>query len=201
MNKEDLDRLVRVEEQFLDLGEPLTVNELTSFPFTNYEELKSGYLNKDISFGSDYNGDFLEVIGTKSDNIIHMVWLALTVFVFIADIILAIIFKKWILLLSIPFALIGFISSSPFSSLKSIVSGLGGLTFIISFFLLDWTWSIIIGSMLFAQIFTLTAREQYRKVIEERALQSEVFFCYMFKKGHIFIKDNKTNRIINSKKN
>ncbi len=199
MNKEDLDRLVRVEEQFLDLGEPLTVNKLTSFPFTNYEELKSKYLNKDISFGSNYNVDFLEIIGTKSDNIIHMVWLALTVFVFIADIILAIIFKKWILLLSLPFALIGFISSSPFGSLKSIVSGLGGFTFIISFFLLDWTWSIIIGSMLFTQIFTLTAREQYRKVIEERALQSEVFFCYMFKKGHIFIKDNKSNLITSNK--
>lgn len=196
MNKEDLDRFARVEQQLLDLGEPLTVNELSGFPFTNYDELKSRHSNKDISFGSDYNGDSLEVIGTKADNIIHMIWVSLPILIVIADIILAFVFKKWILLFGLLFALIGFISSSPFSPLKSIVSGLGGLTFIGSFFFLDWTWSVIIGSMLFAQIFTLTAREQYRMVVEERALQSEVFFSYMFKKGHIMVKDNKTNKIL-----
>jgi hypothetical protein len=128
-----------------------------------------------------------------------MIWVSLPIIIGIADIILAIFFKKWILLLGVPFALIGFISSSPYSALKSIVSGLGGLAFVGSFFFLDWTWSTIIGSMLFAQIFTLIAREQYRMVVEEQALRSEVFFCYMFKKGHLLIKDNKTKRIINPK--
>jgi uncharacterized membrane protein len=197
MDKEDLDRFERIEKQLLDLGEALAVSELSGFPFTKYDELKSKHKKKEISFGSDYDSDFLQVIGTKYDNIIHMIWVSLPILIVIADIILAIIFKKWILLLGLLFALIGFISSSPFSPLKSIVSGLGGLTFIGSFFFLDWTWSAIIGSMLFTQIFILTAREQYRMVVEERALQSEVFFCYMFKKGHILIKDNKTNKILN----
>jgi hypothetical protein len=199
MNKDDLDRFARVEQQLLDQGEPLQVNQLPNFPFASYDDMKSRHSKKEISFGSDYNGDFLEIMGTRSDNIIHMVWISLTILIVVTDIILAIVFKKWILLLGIPFALIGFISSSPYSPSKSIVSGLGGLTFLCSFFFLDWTWSLVIGSMLFAQIFTMTAREQYRMAIEERALQSEVFFCYMFKYHYILIRDNKTNKILNLK--
>jgi hypothetical protein len=196
MNKEDIDRLARVEQQLLDLGEPLTVKDLISFPYKDFDEVKYKQSNKDISFGSDYNGEFLQVIGTKSQIITHMFWVSLPIIILIADIILTIVFKKWILLLSLPFALIGFLSSSPFSKFKSLVSGLGGLTFVASFFFLDWTWSTILGSMLFTQIFTLTAREQYRLVATERALQSEVFFCYMFKNGHITIIDNKTSKIL-----
>ena len=196
MDKSDLDRFARVEQQLIDQGELHRLSELTNFPYDFFDDLKTAHSKKEISFGSDYNGDFLEVIGSRSDNIIHIVWVSLPIFIIIADIVLAIVFKKWILLLGIPFALIGFFSSSPYSPLKSIVSGLGGITFLGSFFFLDWTWSVIIGSLLFSQIFTMTAREQYRTVVEEMALQSEVFFCYMLKKRHILVKDNMTNKIL-----
>lgn len=195
MKKEDSDRFSRVEQQLLDLGEPLTVSQLSSLPFATYDELKALHSNREISFGSDYDGDFLQVIGTKSDNIIHAIWVSLPILLVIADIVLAIFFKRWILLLGIPFALLGFGSSSPYSPIKNVVSGLGGLAFVGSFFFLDWVWSCIIGTMLFSQIFTMTAREQYRMVVEERALYSEIFFCYMFKNSHIVVKDNKSNRI------
>jgi hypothetical protein len=196
MKKEDADRFARVEQQLLNLGDSLKVNELSGFPFKSFDELKLRHSEKAISFGSDYNGDLLDVIGTKSDNMIHLIWVSLPILIVITDIILAILFKKWFLLLGIPFGLVGFYSSSPYSSLKSVVSGLGSLSLICSFFFLDWTWSTIIGSMLFAQIFSLTAREQYRMVVEERALQSEVFFCYLFKKGHILVRDNSTNGVL-----
>src|SRR5690606_28850525 len=114
--------------------------------------------------------------------------------IIVTDIVLAIVFKQWILLLGILFAIIGFLSSSPFNPMKDNVSGLGIMVFIASFFFLDWTWSVIIGSLLFTHIFLLTAREQYRIIVEERALQSEVFFCYMLKYKYILVKDNKTNK-------
>lgn len=194
MNKEDFEKLEGIEQQLLNSGELLSVRELSDFPFTSYDELKLSHSNKDISFGSNYHSEFLQVIGTKSDNMMHVIWVSLPILIIVANIVLAIVFKKWILLLGIPFAIVGFISSSPFSPQKNIVSGLGGLMFTASFFFLDWTWSMIIGSMLFAQIFTMTAREQYRMIVEQRALQSEVLFCYMFKRGLIVIKDNKSNR-------
>lgn len=197
MNKKDLDRFARVEQQIIDQGVTHRISELTDFPYKSLDEIKSAHKNKHISFGSNYNGDFISVIGTTGENVAHAVWVSLPIIIVVADIVLAIVFKQWILLLGIPLALIGFVSSSPFSPIKNIVSGLGGIMFIASFFIFDWTWSVIIGSLLFSQIFTLTAREQYRTVVEERALQSEVFFCYMIKNKHIWVKDNKTNKTYN----
>ena len=190
MNKKDLDRLARVEQQIIEQGNPHKLSHLHDFQYKTLEELKAAHRNKDIVFGSDYSGDFLQVIGTTTDIVIHIFWISLPIIIIIVDIVLAIMLKKWILLWGILFALIGFFSSSPYNSLKEPISGLGTLFFIASFFFLDWTWSVLIGSMLFSQIFAMTAREQYRSVVEERGLQSEIFFCYMLKnetpscKGH-----------------
>lgn len=194
MNKNDFDRFARVEQQIIDQGVTHRLNQLSDFPYKSLDELKTAHKNKEINFGSNYNGDFISVIGTSGENVAHAVWISLPIIIVIADIVLAIVFKKWILLLGVVFALIGFLSSSPYSPLKNIVSGLGAIMFIASFFVFDWTWAVIIGSLLFSQIFTLTAREQYRTVVEERALQSEVFFCYMLKNKYIFVKDKKTNK-------
>lgn len=195
MNKKDLDRFARVEKQIIEQGNTAKLSQLHDFPYKNLDELKAAHRNKDIVFDSDYSGDFLQVIGTTADNVIHTFWISLPIIIIIVDILLAIMLKKWILLWGILFALIGFFSSSPYNTLKKPISGLGTLFFIASFFFLDWTWSILIGSMLFSQIFAMTAREQYRSVVEERGLQSEIFFCYMLKTKHLLVKDTKTNKV------
>lgn len=196
MNKKDSERFARVEQQLIEQGVPQSIGQLNNFPFKSLEDIKAAHSKKKISFGSNYNGEFLEVIGTGADNIIHMMWLTFPFLIAAADIVLAIIFKNWILLLGIPFALVGFFSSSPFNPMKNTISGLGGLMFFCSFFFFNWTWSVIIGSLLFSQIFAMTAREHYRTVIEERAFHSETFFCFLYRDGHIVIKDTKTNKIL-----
>jgi hypothetical protein len=195
MNKKDLDRFARVEKQISEQSDIHNLSQLHDFPYRTLDEVKAAHCNKDIVFGSDYNGDFLQVIGTTADNVIHTFWISLPVIIIIVDILLAIMLKKWILLWGILFALIGFFSSSPYNSLRKPISGLGTLFFIASFFFLDWTWSVLIGSMLFSQIFAMTAREQYRSVVEERGLSSEIFFCYMLKTKHLLVKDTKTNKV------
>jgi hypothetical protein len=195
MNKSDIDRFARVEQQIIEQGVPHRLSQLSDFPYKTLDELKTAHRNKEIIFGSDYNGDFLQVIGTKMDNFMHMIWVSLPIFIVIANIVIAFVLKKWVLFWGILFALVGFLSSSPYNPLKKTVLGLGGLFFIVSFFFLDWTWSMLVGSMLFSQIFTMTAREQYRILIEERALQSEVFFCYMLKNKHLLVKDTKTDKV------
>ncbi|WP_152266386.1 hypothetical protein [Agriterribacter humi] len=195
MNKKDLERFARVEKQISEQSDTHKLSQLPDFPYKTLDELKTAHRNKDIVLGSDYSGDFLQVIGTTADNVIHMFWISLPIIIIIIDIVLAIMLKKWILLWGILFASIGFFSSSPYNALKKPISGLGTIFFISSFFFLDWTWSVLIGSMLFSQIFAMTAREQYRSVVEERALQSEIFFCYMLKTKHLLVKDTKTNKV------
>lgn len=190
--------MTNIEKIIIEKGGLSSISELPNFPFSNLTELKLALDKKEISIGSNYNGELMGDFGTKSERIMHTLWLTFAILIPIVDVVLAIIFKKWILVLGVPFALLGFFSSSPFSPLKNIVSGLGGLLFIASFFFFDWHWTIIIGSMLFCQIFFMTAREQYRTTILNKCLQSEILFCYMFKSEIIFLRDNIKNRIFHT---
>jgi len=196
MSKDDEARFGRVEQQIIEQGAPYRLSHFVNFPYTTHEQVKHAHDKKEITFGCEYNSDFLGVIGTKLDHNINGIWTFLPYIIVVADIVVAIVLKKWILLLGIPLGLFGIWASSPNFPLKNSISGLVGIAFIASFFILDWTWSIIIGLMLFSQIFAMTAREHYRMVVEERALQSEIFFCYMFKNRYLLIKDNKTDKII-----
>ena len=188
--------MAEIEKRIIESNDIHRLSHLPDFPYSSLDELKRAYDAKEIVFGIEYNGEFMEVIGTKLEYILQMFWVSLPIIIVVADIVIAIFLKEWILLLGILFALIGFISSSPYNPLKNIVSGLGGVLFVASFFLFDWTWSVIIGSMLFSQIFTLTAREQYRMVVEERVLHSEVFFVYLFQTKQLFVKNLITGKYL-----
>ena len=199
MSKDDEERFGRVEQQIIVQDAPYRLSHFVDFPYLTHEQVNYAHDKKEISFGCVYNPDFLDVVGTKADIIINAIWTNLPYGLFVADIVIAIVLKKWILFLGVPFGLFGIWASSPHFRWRDNISGLGGLSFILSFFILDWPWSVIIGLMLFAQIFSWTAREHYRMVVEERALKSEIFFCYMFKNGYFLLKDNKTNKIFEPK--
>jgi len=199
MGKEDNERFKRVEQQIIGQGLPYSLSHFAGFPFRTFEQIKSASERKEISFGCEYDPDFLEVVGSKADNVINAIWANLPYVLLITNIVLSIVLKKWILLLGIPFNLFGVRASSPHYPLKNSVSGIGGILFVGSFFILDWPWSVIFGLMLFSQIFSMTAREQYRMVVEERALESEVFFCYMFHKGYFLLRDNQNHDIFKPK--
>jgi uncharacterized MnhB-related membrane protein len=198
MNTQDKDRLRLIEQEIINKGIPSRVNQLEDFRYNTHDDLKLAHQNKEIAFLINYIGDFADIIATKSERIMHNIWLTLPIIMVITGIVLAIIFNKWILLLAIPFSIIGFMAASPYSLLKKPVSGLGALLFIASFIFLEWHWSVIIGTMLFTQIFNLTAREQYRMLAEERALQSETLFCYMIINKYLQIVDIKTGQLISA---
>lgn len=56
--------------------------------------------------------------------------------------------------------------------------------------------SWVIAGFYAGYIFASTVREQFRSVMEERALESEVFFCHLYLNKVILIKDTKTGRFI-----
>jgi hypothetical protein len=199
MNQKDKERFARVEKQLIEQGVPKSIDGLNDFLYKSFEEFKIAHLKKEISIGCKFNSEFLNVMGTNSESSWQRVWLALPIIIVLIDIILAIITKNWIILLGLPLAVFGFFSSSPFNPIRNSVSGIGMLLFICSFFFLNWTWSVILGSMLFSQIFALTAKEHYRNIIEERALNSEIFFCFMLRDGHIFISNSNKKHLNNNK--
>jgi hypothetical protein len=196
MNTEDAKRFARLEIQIIDQGKIHNLFQLNEFPYKTFKELKNAYENNEIKIGCKFNSEFINLIGTSSQNNAFLFWTNLPIIVMLIDIVLAICFKDWLLLLGIPFAIIGFLSSSPFSpKILKIFTGAIFLMFIASFKIINWKWSIILGSMLSTQIFIEISRELYRSVAIERALSSEVFFCYMYLSKFITVKDIKSNKI------
>lgn len=195
MNSEEQTIIANLENTIIEKGGAKSIDELANFPFSSYSEVVSLFKSNELSIGTQYDGEFMRIIGTKSERKIHNFWLYLPFIIGLIDIALAIIFKKWILILGVILAVIGFSSSSPYNPMRRISISISLLLFILSFFLWEWQWSVIIGSYLLSLMFSMTAREQYRMTLTSRAMKSETFFCHLFENKLISIKNTKTNKV------
>lgn len=189
-------KLIEFESYLKKSGEYLRLADLENIPYTDLSEIIADEKDKRISLNFRYNGQFLNVIGSKGDIFMSYFWSFMPYFIIIACIALAIVNKKWIILLGVPFAIFGFLSSSPYNPISKELSGIGCFLTIISIFVFRWWWTVIIGSMLLAQMAALTVREQYRMAIREAALSSESLFSYLYKQKMMSILDNVNRRVL-----
>ncbi len=172
----------------VSLGGPLYVEDLTNFNYESYEHFQEAAKSKLVQIGSRYNSRLAEFVLTKSEYFIHICWTNFPYLVILVNVILAIYYRNWLLLLGIPAAIIGFLASSPGSFFKR-VADISALAFVGSFFLGNWIFPVIIGSLFWTFIVLNTARSQLSKAIEELSLTSEIFFCYFLYNKHIFLVD------------
>ncbi|MFH2141373.1 MAG: hypothetical protein ABIJ97_03045 [Bacteroidota bacterium] len=201
MNKKDalyFEQFEKDIEKELDICK-ISDFPISDFPFKNLDDVKNAINNKEISITAPYSHERMQIYGTKGEKLMYYFWLTMPMIIIMTNILLAIITKRWIFIVGVIFSLIGFFTSSQLNPLRKSISGLGALSFLASFFLLEWHWSVIIGSLIFTQIFAMTAREQYIMTVKQRALMSETFFCWMLFNFIIFIIDNKTGKFLQSK--
>ena len=185
-----------IENKLIDNGEPEKVIELFNFPFDDYNELKVRIKSKDYSFGSRYTSELSKVIAFKSEYMVQLFWSTLPVFIVFVDILISIVMDDYFLLLGILFAVLGTIFSAPSWPIKVLLC-ISAFAFIYSLVYLDFNWSIFIGSLFFSQSFLMIARMQYENIVEDRALSSEIIFCYMYKHKYINIKEKSSNITLN----
>jgi hypothetical protein len=185
-----------IEKKLIDNGEPEKVIDLFNFPFDDYNELKIRIKSKDYSFGSRYTSELPKVIAFKSEYMVQLFWSTLPVLIVFVDILFSIFMNDYFLLLGILFAALGTIFSAPSLPIKFLLC-FSAFAFIYSLMYLDLNWSIFIGSLFFSQSFLMIARSQYVKIVEDRALNSEIIFCYMYKYKYINIKEKSSNITLN----
>jgi len=195
MNSKDQLKFTKLKEKIIENNYPTHLSELEDFPFTSLSDLKLAYEKNKYSIACEYSDSIMKLFSTKGDMTAHLIWATLPYVIILSNIILAIILSKYILLLSIPLSLLGNFASSPYSPFRNFLSGFGGILFIISFFLFSWPVTVIIGSMLFSQIFSMTAREQYRIMVMEKALNEEILFCFLYLDRILILRNNETKII------
>jgi hypothetical protein len=199
MSKKDELFLTDLEQELKDdLEKKVFINnisQLTDFPFKDLDEIRQAYNEKGISLASDYSYNRLMLYATKSEIKIHFFWLALPFIIAIIDLVLAIVLKRYVLLIGCVATVLGYFSSSPYFKLRNSFAGITIILAIISIFF-NLQLAVVIGSYSLGLIFTMTAREHYNQVIIERALTSETFFVWLFLAKAILIRDNKTKKIL-----
>ena len=196
MNVQDLERLARNEKKVMDGQDINRIRDIPDFPFASLDELRAAKASGDITFGAQYQPDLVEALGTRGDVIAHYFWLTWPPVIGIAFIVAAFVTGRFILFWGVLTTLIGFFASSP--ALKRLASPLAGLAWMpcIYFAFTSPVWAWIIGGFYGGYIFAATARLQVTMVLEERALASEVFFCYLYLSRILIVRDNKQNRVV-----
>lgn len=196
MRVQDSERLARNEKKLIESLEISRVRDIPGFPYSSLDELRAAKASRDITFGAQYDGDLLEVLGTRGDFIAHCFWVTWPPLIGIAFIVAGFVTGRYVLLWGVLTTLIGFLLSTPYAKgLASPFVGLGWMA-CIYFAFTHPVWAWIIGGFYGGYIFASTARLQFTMVMEERALASEVFFCYLYLNRILIVRDNKQNRIL-----
>ena len=195
-NVEDLDRLARNEEKLKAAQEINCLRDIPDFPYSSLDELRTAKESKEITFGAQYDPNLLEALGTRGEIVAHYVWVSFPPLIGIAFIVASFITGKFVLLWGILTVFVGFSLSSP--PVKKLASPFIGLAWMacIYFALTNPAWAWIIGGFFGGYIFAATARLQFTMVMEQRALMSEVFFCYLYLSRILVVMDNNQNKLL-----
>ena len=188
-------RLKDLEMDMKDKFPIQKVHNLSHFPYNSLSEVKVAIKANELSVGVEYNADFMEYYSTRGLYFIHTIFTFMPYIAAFACVFVTIFTKQWMILAGIPLAFLGQLSSSPYFWFKGTVRGLGGIIFIVSFFI-GWKWIVISGALFIPLFFTMVAREQYSQLMKDIAFRSEFLFCYFFMHKAILLKDPKQNKII-----
>jgi len=177
--KEDLEKEIGINK----------ISELKNFSFQNFEEFRKAYHDNKISLASDYSYDKLMIYATKSEIVMHHIWIGLPILIIIFNILFAIFSKNWIILFGCLTALLGNLTSSPHFKPRNTLTSISIIAFI-AFIFIEWKIALIIGSFTLSIMFTMLARETYKQVIIDRAMYSETLFIWLFVGGTLLVRDN-----------
>ncbi|TET45505.1 hypothetical protein E3J62_07030 [candidate division TA06 bacterium] len=196
MKSVDEKRLSRNERKISEWLELSSVSELPEFPFSSLEEIKCAKQSGDISFAAVYRWNLIGVLGTRADTIISYLGSLVPLLISITFIVVSFIASNLYYLVGTLSTAFGLALTS--SYIRGCVYTLLGLCWIpgIYFAFRNPALSWVIGGFYAGYISGGMIRWRFGRLVETRALQSEVFFCYLYLNKVLIIKDNKTGMLI-----
>jgi len=195
MKKDTEAQIAEIEQNLCESLEIRSVSELANFPFNSLQEIRQARDLGHLTFGTpQYLPDLLDIFGTRTDVVMKYVWGWLPYLVIIGFIVVS--FVKSNFLFGILSTGLGIVLSSPY--IKGCAYSLIGVAWIgcIYFAFANPVWAWVIGGFYAGYMFTATLREQFRMLMEERALQSEIIFCYLYLSKILCVRDNRTGALI-----
>ncbi len=190
----DQERIVRNEEQIKSSGVTVRIAELSNFPFKSMQEIWSAKANRQVEvFSPIYSGELISSLGSRSEVVINMLFTSFPLVGVILFLVAGLVSSKYLLLAGIPACLVGFFLFHPAAVLAIFLLPL------FYFLRSNPVWLFVLGGFYAGVAFSLFARVYASMVIERIAISSEVFFCYLYCKGLISVKDTQTKQIYREK--
>lgn len=182
------------ENNIIKLGFPyLKINDLPSFPYQEFAELKADEENKKISINTKFDKNAIDLLSNKFEKSILNISLIIPWLISFALFIASLIYFQFYYFSLILVLVIGCFLSSPGGK------GCGNwlsVCLLILFFsykkqvIVDSSYCFFIG-----YICCCFGRLWSHGIIQERVLMSESIFCYLYYNQTIAIRDNSSNKI------
>lgn len=175
---------------------PTLVSELTDFPFSSLQEIKSAKESRNISFATVYRWNLIGELGTHADITISYLWSWAPALVGLAFIIVSFTAWNFFYLLGVLSTALGLALASPY--VRGCTYALLGVCWIagIYFALRNPVWGWVLGGFYAGYVCGAMVRWRFRRLVERSALESEALFCYLYLNRVLIIKDNRTGMLI-----
>ena len=195
-NEEDMNRLLRNEEALKNALTIHRVPQLPNFPYKDLHEVRAARETGDLALCFFYRADLLEEFGSKAEIIIHHAWLTVPGLTALAYLCASFLTGDYYYLFGLFALLLGFFGSSP--ALRFLVLPIVILAWLPALFLIssNFVWTAAIGGIYGGYIPTAIARTYLSKVLESRALLSEVILCYFYQIGALVFFQRSQSRYI-----
>jgi len=199
MTSDDLDRLARNEKRIMDGQNINRIRDIPSFCYTSLSELReaklSGKIKLTIGEGVMLQPDLFWAFATRGEIFAYIFWTAWPVIIGIAYIVTALISGKFLLLWGLVALGLGFFLSKPstWGRVNPLVGIAGILCVILAF--TNPVWAFIIAGIDAGYVFIATATLHTHMILMQRALASEVLFCYAYSNRIILVFDQNGKEI------
>ncbi len=193
MTPNDLDRLANIEQRIMQGQSIHFIRDIPGFPYSSLSELRAAIDSQEITIGALYDADLLWSLGTRSEILAQCFWMTWLPLICIAYVVAAVVSGRWLFLFGTLATCLGILLAAPF--LKKTASPFVGLgwIFCICFAFVRPIWAWDIAGFYGGYVFTATAQLQLTMAVVERALRSEIIFCYLYFRHSITLKDKNNN--------
>jgi hypothetical protein len=197
MNYQDLNRLARNEKTIMDAQTINFIRDIPDFPYSSLGEIQSaiesGAITITTDFGVLYQPDLFWAFGTRGEILTWCFWITLLGILYVAYVAVALHTGKHVYLWGLATASLGVLLSGPGTS-RIRIPILGLSTLVILYFILTYhpgAW--VVAGFDVSLILVATAIAHMHFVLINRALHSEVLFCYMHTHRIIRLESPKTD--------
>jgi len=178
-----------VEQELRELNRIIAVENADDIPFSDYSEFLELEKAGKVRIASAYDGDLVFSLGGISEAVMHVLLVWSPALFAIGSVVFAFILSNFWLLVGVPLAFLGFLSSTP-----AFMKGIGSSIAIVALLYFGYSCitgnyrnAVIVGAYALSNFFVYVAREQCRMIIHRTILKSEPIFVWLYTNRRILI--------------